>query len=285
MRSRNRSCWNRAALDAPGEWFLARDGTLSYIPRKGETVADVWAPVAPQWIVKLEPDYELVHEWRDSTQINGKEFQTDPAIKFRKGALFSQGKKLADFPANTWLHVDLSAKIGDGRDNTFDLMLTLPGGQPQRFEKLPFVSKLCAKIDWLGFSSPGKEAAKCWLDELVIENTAGNSASGVTRVARASRLPWRASRAAHRKTTDVLFEQCILRRPMSDAGCVERQAGRPRYPMHALLFFATGISPRSDPWGQALHSRPRRKASPARRTLSACAVAAWKLSAPRDGRA
>ena len=26
----------RAALDAPGEWFLARDGALSYIPRPGE---------------------------------------------------------------------------------------------------------------------------------------------------------------------------------------------------------------------------------------------------------
>jgi len=37
----------RAALDAPGEWFLARDGTLSYIPLPGEdmTQAQVIAPV------------------------------------------------------------------------------------------------------------------------------------------------------------------------------------------------------------------------------------------------
>lgn len=43
----------RAALDAPGEWFLARDGTLSYIPRPGETIEKVeaWAPVAPQWLI------------------------------------------------------------------------------------------------------------------------------------------------------------------------------------------------------------------------------------------
>ena len=43
----------RAALDAPGEWFLARDGTLSYIPRAGEKPesAEVWAPVAPQWLL------------------------------------------------------------------------------------------------------------------------------------------------------------------------------------------------------------------------------------------
>lgn len=38
----------REALDAPGEWFLDRDGTLSYIPLPGEdmTTAEVVAPVA-----------------------------------------------------------------------------------------------------------------------------------------------------------------------------------------------------------------------------------------------
>ena len=49
----------RAALDAPGEWFLARDGTLSYIPRPGEKPdsASAWAPVATQWLaIKGEPE-------------------------------------------------------------------------------------------------------------------------------------------------------------------------------------------------------------------------------------
>ncbi|MCX6879964.1 MAG: right-handed parallel beta-helix repeat-containing protein [Verrucomicrobia bacterium] len=42
----------RAALDAPGEWFLARDGTLSYLPLPGEdlTQAQVVAPVAGQFV-------------------------------------------------------------------------------------------------------------------------------------------------------------------------------------------------------------------------------------------
>jgi hypothetical protein len=49
----------RAALDAPGEWFLALDGTLSYLPRPGETPdkADAWAPMAAQWLV-LKGDAE-----------------------------------------------------------------------------------------------------------------------------------------------------------------------------------------------------------------------------------
>ncbi|MBI5388069.1 MAG: right-handed parallel beta-helix repeat-containing protein [Verrucomicrobia bacterium] len=40
-------------LDAPGEWFLSRDGTLHYQPRPGEdmTQAEVVAPVAEKFIV------------------------------------------------------------------------------------------------------------------------------------------------------------------------------------------------------------------------------------------
>jgi len=42
----------RAALDEPGEWHLARDGTLSYLPRGGEDMAaaEVVAPVLGEFI-------------------------------------------------------------------------------------------------------------------------------------------------------------------------------------------------------------------------------------------
>ena len=48
----------RKALDTPGEWFLARDGTLLYKPRAGEDLsqAEVIAPVVPRFImIKGEP--------------------------------------------------------------------------------------------------------------------------------------------------------------------------------------------------------------------------------------
>jgi hypothetical protein len=43
----------RAALDAPGEWFLARDGTLYYMPREGEDMAkaEVVAPVVDRFLL------------------------------------------------------------------------------------------------------------------------------------------------------------------------------------------------------------------------------------------
>jgi hypothetical protein len=42
----------RAALDAAGEWFLARDGQLSYMPQPDEdpAKAEVIVPVAKQWL-------------------------------------------------------------------------------------------------------------------------------------------------------------------------------------------------------------------------------------------
>jgi len=48
-----------AALDAPGEWFLALDGTLTYLPRPGETLEtlDAWAPATTQWLA-LKGDAE-----------------------------------------------------------------------------------------------------------------------------------------------------------------------------------------------------------------------------------
>ncbi len=51
----------KAALDAPGEWFLARDGTLYYRPRPGEvmTRAHVVAPVVEKFvIIEGEPEAE-----------------------------------------------------------------------------------------------------------------------------------------------------------------------------------------------------------------------------------
>jgi hypothetical protein len=45
----------RGALDAPGEWFLDRDGTLSYLPLPGEDMAkaEVIAPAGPEQFVQF----------------------------------------------------------------------------------------------------------------------------------------------------------------------------------------------------------------------------------------
>jgi len=51
----------RAALDQPGEWFLARPGTLFYMPRSGEDMrtATVVAPRGPERFLEIRGDGAL----------------------------------------------------------------------------------------------------------------------------------------------------------------------------------------------------------------------------------
>ncbi|MGB8167286.1 MAG: right-handed parallel beta-helix repeat-containing protein [Chthoniobacteraceae bacterium] len=114
--------------------------------------------------VRMEPEYKLTHEWRDSST----PYRTGPKLDFENGAVRANGKKLADFPANTWVHVEVSAKI-DG-DATWSAIITPRGGPPQRFDGLKYDKSTMAELKWIGWASNGKAVAKCWLDEIAIEN-------------------------------------------------------------------------------------------------------------------
>ncbi len=63
-----------AALDAPGEWFLARDGSLSYVPLPGEdpATAEVYAPVVSDFVrIAGQPELGL---WVDNITLRGLRF-------------------------------------------------------------------------------------------------------------------------------------------------------------------------------------------------------------------
>jgi len=64
----------RAALDAPGEWFLARDGWLYYKPREGEDmgIAEVVAPVVEKFLL-FEGDVRN-GKWVENITIKGLAF-------------------------------------------------------------------------------------------------------------------------------------------------------------------------------------------------------------------
>lgn len=115
--------------------------------------------------VKLEPDYILAHEWRDDSS----PYRSGPMLTFEKGEVRVGGKKLTDLPPNTWAHVEVIAKIGEGSDATWTCIVTLPGQEPQKFEGLKFVKPDMKTLNWIGFASHGKLAAKCWLDNIDID--------------------------------------------------------------------------------------------------------------------
>src|SRR5262249_54317522 len=62
----------------------------SYIPRKGETVTDVWAPVAPQWIV-LRGD-TAKDEFVSNIVFSGLHFEHQSWITPEGGAMFGQAE-------------------------------------------------------------------------------------------------------------------------------------------------------------------------------------------------
>ncbi|MEN6576528.1 MAG: right-handed parallel beta-helix repeat-containing protein, partial [Phycisphaerales bacterium] len=64
----------RAALDAPGEWFLARDGWLYYVPLPGEDVqtAEVVAPVVGKFLL-FEGDVQNTR-WVENVTVKGLTF-------------------------------------------------------------------------------------------------------------------------------------------------------------------------------------------------------------------
>ena len=116
--------------------------------------------------VRAEPEYVLVHEWRDDSN----PYRSGPLISFERGAIRANGKTLADLPPNAWVHVEITARIGAGSDATWSCVLTLPGKPPQRFDGLKFVKPEMKELKWIGFASNGKAPAKCWLDEIEIGN-------------------------------------------------------------------------------------------------------------------
>ena len=73
----------RNALDEPGEWFLARDGHLFYIPLPGEdmTKAEVVAPVLKQLVsITGTPDQKVANK-----QFRGLSFQHSSDLMPRRG--------------------------------------------------------------------------------------------------------------------------------------------------------------------------------------------------------
>ena len=116
--------------------------------------------------VRAEPAFYLVYEWRD----DASPYHTGPMLQIQNGQLRTNDRKLADLPADAWAHIEVIAKLGPDSDATWSCIVTLPGQAPQRFDGLKFVHPAMKELRWLGFIGAGKAAAKCWLDEIEIQN-------------------------------------------------------------------------------------------------------------------
>jgi hypothetical protein len=103
-------------------------------------------------------------EWRDA---GAYPRNVGPSVRFDgSGAVSVAGRKLAEFPAQTWLHVEIQAALGDNQPKTFTLVLRPAEGEQQTFTDLPISGPEFRELHWLGFSSTVAADTAFYLDNL-----------------------------------------------------------------------------------------------------------------------
>lgn len=94
-----------AALDAPGEWFLDRDGWLYYMPRPGEDMAnaEVVAPTIPAFVT-IRGTVDQPDRWVKHLRFEG--------LKFRHAEFRTPRAGIP--PAQAAMNLDATAVLADG---------------------------------------------------------------------------------------------------------------------------------------------------------------------------
>lgn len=112
--------------------------------------------------LKLGPGAVLQHEWRD----HSNPYRIGPTLWIENGKLRAANRSaLMDLPTDKWVQLEISAPLGE-KAGTWDLVVTLPGQPPRRFENLPCIHPEWQSLDWIGFVSQADDNAEVWIDDL-----------------------------------------------------------------------------------------------------------------------
>jgi hypothetical protein len=113
--------------------------------------------------IRLGPGAQVRQEWRSQ----GHPYHTGPSLLFRDNAIFARDKKVADAPANTWIHVAVTATLGR-TDSRWELEVTTPEGG-----KIALNDLVCdpawKEARWVGFTSHGADGTSYHLDNVKME--------------------------------------------------------------------------------------------------------------------
>jgi hypothetical protein len=118
--------------------------------------------------IRLEPGAVAEVEARE---YSGGKYTSGPSLRLEgSGRLLAGGKELLRIPAGEWFHLDMGFGLGKDAAPTYDLTVTLPGEDPQRFDALPMVKPEFSRLDWLGITCPGTAEAVFYIDDVRILN-------------------------------------------------------------------------------------------------------------------
>ena len=112
--------------------------------------------------LRVEPGAHAACEWRD-WPAGESSYKYGPSLHVTAdGALTASGKKLLTVPTGQWFHIEITCPL-----TNYCVTVTLPGQPPQRFENLPYDEGF-KSVDWIGFTSAGKQGSVYYVDNLKI---------------------------------------------------------------------------------------------------------------------
>ena len=120
--------------------------------------------------IRTAPETKMFVEWRS----DGHAYLVGPSLWIEEGRMRSGGKHLMDVPTSAWVRIRMTAGLGAAADDTWDLAVTLPGGETKTFADLPVGKKGWRALHWLGFCSLNNAKTAFYLDDVRLEHQPAN---------------------------------------------------------------------------------------------------------------
>jgi hypothetical protein len=119
--------------------------------------------------IRIEAATNMFVEWRSG----GHPYKVGPSLTITNSRLSVRGNPQArvDVPAGQWVRVAATAGVGPQSDGTWDLAVTLPGGETKTLKGLKVGDADWKSLEWLGFCSLSREVTSFYLDNLELVHT------------------------------------------------------------------------------------------------------------------
>ncbi|MCC6698686.1 MAG: right-handed parallel beta-helix repeat-containing protein [Candidatus Hydrogenedentes bacterium] len=113
--------------------------------------------------IRVEPGAEFYHEWRDGRN----PYRVGPSIWVDgEGNVKANGAVKCKIPLSQWAQVRIVCGLGKEANGTYDLEITAPGAETQRFDDIPCGSPNFYRLDWYGFVSNATHPAAFYIDNV-----------------------------------------------------------------------------------------------------------------------
>ncbi len=117
--------------------------------------------------LRIGEGVQINYEWRDW---RSSPYRVGPRFWISGARLNVNDKMLLEMPVGRWVHFEITAELGEKDAGQWDLTVTLPGQETQRFRDLKNGSDRFERLTWVGFTSNATERTVFYLDNLELVN-------------------------------------------------------------------------------------------------------------------